>query len=185
MTRFDLPLRSPSQAILPRWSPKGSVTTRSLICPLRYFKRSLTTCSYLRLQAVEAAILADKSERLPSGRDLISTSQGEKRKPPESAPSISLFCTAIIIDIRVQILHTSILPRNHAQTWTNFCLHLRDLRFMGSMLQPAHLIILLAILFFLFGGKWFSELGKGFASAVRNFRQSKKSSNPTSSDAQR
>jgi TatA/E family protein of Tat protein translocase len=48
---------------------------------------------------------------------------------------------------------------------------------IGSLLQPWHLILLLAILVFLFGGKWFSELGKGFAAAVRNFKHFKRSSN--------
>ena len=52
---------------------------------------------------------------------------------------------------------------------------------MGSLLQPSHLIIILVIVLFLFGGKLFSELGKGFAGAVRNFKQSKQSSNSSQS----
>jgi Sec-independent protein translocase protein TatA len=45
---------------------------------------------------------------------------------------------------------------------------------LGSLVQPWHLVVLLGILIFFFGGRWFSNLGKGFAEAVRNFRQSKR-----------
>jgi TatA/E family protein of Tat protein translocase len=48
---------------------------------------------------------------------------------------------------------------------------------LGSLLQPAHLIILLVIVIFLFGGKAFAHLGKGFAGAIRNFKASIGSSN--------
>lgn len=47
---------------------------------------------------------------------------------------------------------------------------------IGSLLQPWHLIVLLALLAFFFGGRWFSNLGKGFSEAVRNFKESKRSS---------
>ncbi len=46
---------------------------------------------------------------------------------------------------------------------------------LGSLVQPGHMIILLCVLIFFFGGRWFSQLGKGFAEAVRNFRRSKRS----------
>jgi TatA/E family protein of Tat protein translocase len=48
---------------------------------------------------------------------------------------------------------------------------------IGSLLQPAHIIVILAILVLLFGGRWFANLGKGFAAAVRNFKRSMSSSN--------
>jgi Sec-independent protein translocase protein TatA len=47
---------------------------------------------------------------------------------------------------------------------------------IGSLLQPWHLILLIAVMVFFFGGKWFSNLGKGFAMAVRRFRDSARSS---------
>jgi TatA/E family protein of Tat protein translocase len=47
---------------------------------------------------------------------------------------------------------------------------------IGSLLQPAHVILILAVLVLLFGGRWFANLGKGFAAAVRNFKRSARSS---------
>jgi Sec-independent protein translocase protein TatA len=47
---------------------------------------------------------------------------------------------------------------------------------IGSLLQPAHVIVILAILVLLFGGRWFAGLGKGFAAAIHNFKRSKRSS---------
>jgi Sec-independent protein translocase protein TatA len=43
---------------------------------------------------------------------------------------------------------------------------------LGNLLQPVHLIILLLVLLLFFGGRSFANLGKGFASAVRNFKRS-------------
>jgi Sec-independent protein translocase protein TatA len=43
---------------------------------------------------------------------------------------------------------------------------------IGALLQPAHLIILAVICVFLFGGRLFANLGKGFAAGVRNFKDS-------------
>lgn len=45
---------------------------------------------------------------------------------------------------------------------------------IGTLLQPVHLIVILAVLILFFGGRWFADLGKGFAAAVRNFRRSNK-----------
>lgn len=50
---------------------------------------------------------------------------------------------------------------------------------VGSLLQPAHIVLLLALLILLFGGRWFANLGKGFAAAVRNFKRSGGSSDKT------
>ena len=47
---------------------------------------------------------------------------------------------------------------------------------LGSLLQPAHLLILFLILVFFFGGRLFAKLGKGFAGAVRNYKSSIRSS---------
>jgi Sec-independent protein translocase protein TatA len=44
---------------------------------------------------------------------------------------------------------------------------------LAFLLQPAHLIILLVVFLFLFGGRLFADLGKGFSAAIRNFRNSK------------
>jgi hypothetical protein len=45
-------------------------------------------------------------------------------------------------------------------------------RMLGALFQPAHLIILAIICIFLFGGKLFANLGKGFAAGIRNFKNS-------------
>jgi Sec-independent protein translocase protein TatA len=47
---------------------------------------------------------------------------------------------------------------------------------LGSLLQPSHLVILLVVFSFFFGGKLLSNFGKGFADGVRNFRNSVHSS---------
>ena len=47
---------------------------------------------------------------------------------------------------------------------------------LGSFVQPTHLLILFVIVFFLFGGRLIANLGKGFAGAVRNFKNSIRSS---------
>jgi Sec-independent protein translocase protein TatA len=47
---------------------------------------------------------------------------------------------------------------------------------LGSLLQPVHLLILFLIVVFLFGGRLFANLGKGFAGAVRNYKSSVRSS---------
>ena len=43
---------------------------------------------------------------------------------------------------------------------------------IGELLQPAHLLIIAAVLFFFFGGRWFALLGRSFNLALRNFRSS-------------
>jgi Sec-independent protein translocase protein TatA len=47
---------------------------------------------------------------------------------------------------------------------------------LGSLLQPAHFVILLFIAAFLFAGKLFASLGKGFGDAVRNYKRAIQSS---------
>ena len=51
-----------------------------------------------------------------------------------------------------------------------------------SLLQPTHLVVLACLIVLFFGGKWFANLGKGFAEAMRNF---KRSSNPSQKAALR
>jgi Sec-independent protein translocase protein TatA len=43
---------------------------------------------------------------------------------------------------------------------------------LGTLLQPSHLIILAVVCIFFFGGKLFANLGRGFASGIRNFKES-------------
>jgi Sec-independent protein translocase protein TatA len=42
----------------------------------------------------------------------------------------------------------------------------------AELLQPTHLILLVAVLFLVFGGRWFTSWGRGFKDAIRNFRSS-------------
>lgn len=46
---------------------------------------------------------------------------------------------------------------------------------LAELLQPWHLILILAIAFLFFGGRWFASAGHGFRDAVRSFRESLKS----------
>lgn len=41
---------------------------------------------------------------------------------------------------------------------------------LAELLQPTHILIIVAILVLFFGGRWFKKLGYGFRDAVRNFR---------------
>lgn len=41
---------------------------------------------------------------------------------------------------------------------------------IAELLQPSHVIVILAIVFLLFGGRWFARAGHGFRDAIRNFR---------------
>jgi Sec-independent protein translocase protein TatA len=47
---------------------------------------------------------------------------------------------------------------------------------LGALLQPSHLILLAVVCLFFFGGKLFANLGKGFATGIRNFKDSMRSS---------
>ena len=42
---------------------------------------------------------------------------------------------------------------------------------IAELLQPTHLVVILAIVLLLFGGRWFATLGTGFRDAIRNFRK--------------
>lgn len=44
----------------------------------------------------------------------------------------------------------------------------------GELLTPMHLIILVALVILLFGGKAFARLGKGFSEGMQNFRRSRR-----------
>lgn len=46
----------------------------------------------------------------------------------------------------------------------------------AELLQPTHLLILGAIVLFLFGGRWFARFGNGFRDAIRNFRNASSAS---------
>lgn len=41
---------------------------------------------------------------------------------------------------------------------------------LSALFQPAHLLIISLIVILFFGGRIFANLGKGFESAVKNFR---------------
>jgi TatA/E family protein of Tat protein translocase len=47
-----------------------------------------------------------------------------------------------------------------------------------ELLQPTHILIIVAILLLLFGGRWFATLGRGFRDAIRNFKQATNSTRP-------
>ncbi len=48
-----------------------------------------------------------------------------------------------------------------------------------DLLQPRHLLVILAIAILLFGPKKLPELGKGLAQGIRSFKDGLKSVNPT------
>jgi Sec-independent protein translocase protein TatA len=45
---------------------------------------------------------------------------------------------------------------------------------LAELLQPMHMLIIVAILVLFFGGRWFATLGSGFRDAIRNFRKATK-----------
>ena len=45
-----------------------------------------------------------------------------------------------------------------------------ELSMLSALFQPAHLLIISLIFILFFGGRIFANLGKGFESAVKNFR---------------
>ena len=47
---------------------------------------------------------------------------------------------------------------------------------LSALFQPAHLLIIFFIFVLFFGGRIFANLGKGFESAVKNFRSGLKAS---------
>jgi len=47
---------------------------------------------------------------------------------------------------------------------------------LAELFQPTHMIIILAVVLLLFGGRWFAALGSGFRDALRNFKHATKSS---------
>jgi sec-independent protein translocase protein TatA len=47
-----------------------------------------------------------------------------------------------------------------------------------DLLQPRHLLVILAVALFCFGPKKLSELGKGLAEGIRNFKDSLKGTVP-------
>jgi sec-independent protein translocase protein TatA len=49
-----------------------------------------------------------------------------------------------------------------------------------DVLQPRHLLVILAVALFLFGGKKLTELGKGLAEGIRGFKEALK---PSSRDS--
>jgi sec-independent protein translocase protein TatA len=54
-----------------------------------------------------------------------------------------------------------------------------EVKIMGDLLQPTHLLILAIILLVLFGGKKLPELGKGLGEGLRGFREGLKGVNET------
>jgi sec-independent protein translocase protein TatA len=49
-----------------------------------------------------------------------------------------------------------------------------------DLLQPKHLLVILVVALFLFGGKKLPELGKGLAQGIRGFKEALK---PSSNDS--
>ena len=45
---------------------------------------------------------------------------------------------------------------------------------LEGLLQPTHLLVILAVALFVFGPKKLPELGKGLGDGIRNFRESMK-----------
>ena len=45
---------------------------------------------------------------------------------------------------------------------------------LEGLLQPSHLLVILAVALFVFGPKKLPELGKGLGDGIRNFRDSMK-----------
>jgi len=47
-----------------------------------------------------------------------------------------------------------------------------------GLLQPRHLLVILAVAMLMFGGKKLPELGKGLAEGIRNFKEGLKPGSP-------
>jgi Sec-independent protein translocase protein TatA len=45
---------------------------------------------------------------------------------------------------------------------------------LAELLQPTHILIIVAVLVLFFGGRWFATLGGGFRDAIRNFKHATK-----------
>lgn len=54
---------------------------------------------------------------------------------------------------------------------------------LEGLLRPQHLLIILLVAFFVFGGKKLPELGRGLGEGIRGFKESFKSGSDGSSDA--
>ena len=50
---------------------------------------------------------------------------------------------------------------------------------MRDLLQPMHLLVILAVFLLLFGGKKLGEVGKGLGEGIRNFKSSLKGEDET------
>jgi sec-independent protein translocase protein TatA len=50
---------------------------------------------------------------------------------------------------------------------------------LEGLLQPTHLLVILAVALFVFGPKKLPELGKGLGDGIRNFRDSMKQASET------
>ena len=50
---------------------------------------------------------------------------------------------------------------------------------LEGLLQPTHLLVILAVALFVFGPKKLPELGKGLGDGIRNFRDSMKQATET------
>jgi sec-independent protein translocase protein TatA len=53
--------------------------------------------------------------------------------------------------------------------------------FLGELLSPGHVIIILAVVLLLFGGKKIPELMKGLGSGVKEFKNASREDQPTDS----
>ena len=53
---------------------------------------------------------------------------------------------------------------------------------LEGLLQPTHLLVILAVALFVFGTKKLPELGKGLGDGIRNFRDSMKAAAETKPD---
>jgi sec-independent protein translocase protein TatA len=55
---------------------------------------------------------------------------------------------------------------------------------MGDLLAPSHLLILLVILVFIFGGRKIPELARGLGEGIRSFKEGMSGNHPTTPPAQ-
>jgi sec-independent protein translocase protein TatA len=53
---------------------------------------------------------------------------------------------------------------------------------LEGLLQPSHLLVILAVALFVFGPKKLPELGKGLGDGIRNFRDSMKNAEKSLDD---
>ena len=47
-----------------------------------------------------------------------------------------------------------------------------DIFYMGELLQPGHLVVILIVAFLFFGGKKLPELGAGLGKGIKSFKES-------------